>query len=152
MTHTERFVAGPGNPCGLRKITASDIFTRLYIDTEDHDLGLLRSIADAVNNHEGVVDLLRQYADLLDQADREDDPAEKRSLAVEADEVRDQIDGAMDWQPVGEGLAIALDRTDTEAVAGALTRVAAERIAKQNPSTPASVVADLRRAVTGGAA
>lgn len=139
-------------PTALRQVRATNTGVTLHADTEDHDRGLLRSIAEAVRTDDEVVDHLKRYAEIQNALDEietgsaPNNPAERACLTDEAEDLLVEIDRAMEWQTVGEGIAVPVNHADTETLAGALVGVVAERITTENQPR-------LRRVETvGGAA
>lgn len=139
-------------PTTLREVRSDDHGITLHVDTEEHDKGLLRSIAEAVRTDEEVVEHLKEYAEIynrLDEIERQGPRPHER--AVLEDEMADallEIDRACEWQTVGEGQTVRVNKSDTETLAAALVRVVAEQIQAEEPG----VVRDLHEARTGGAA
>ena len=106
----DRTFGSPLLPSCLRRARSNERGElTLFLDTEDHDLGLLRSIAEAVRADDEVAGLLRQYAEVMNRRDemvRDGRTAhlEWHALNEDAADIRGQIDAAMEWQPIGEGL------------------------------------------------
>lgn len=124
-TNLDLYLGSPVLPSQVRRVrTDHRGALSLSIESEDHDRGLLRSLASAVRDDGDVVAHLHKFADLmdaLDAAEREGDSKLRRSLEDEANDVVADIEASMEWQNVGEPHVAALSTKDTERLVDALT-------------------------------
>lgn len=93
-----------------------------YVDTEDHDLDLLASVAEAVAEHPEFVDALKRYAEIrskIDTAEVTDNHPLRRSLEDEAVDLLADVTSWMDVEP-GEDMPCHLRPEAADALARAL--------------------------------
>lgn len=125
----------PTQQTTLKQVRSRGAGVLLDIDTEEHDLGLLRALAEAVRADDEVVEHLQTYArirndlDDMEQGRTRLDHREREALRDEAADLANEIGAAMDLQAPGDGLTVAVDANDTATLTGALVRVVAEQIA-----------------------
>lgn len=96
----------------------------LMVETEHHDRGLLYSIAATVREHTEAVELLTEFADLVDHRDRAEthgDHPLRRSLEDEIEDKLGELDALMADQTVGEAMTVSLSPAASGVLAEALT-------------------------------
>lgn len=101
-------------PSDLKRMTRqSSGSVTLTVESTDHDLSLLRAVADAVRVDDEIPGLLVQYAEVLerlDEAERNGQWPLKRSLEDEATDLASVIDGRLEWANLGDEVVAHLGR------------------------------------------
>lgn len=126
----DQHLGSPVLPASVRRVRSDERGAlTFWVDSEDHDTGLLRSLAEAVRVDDEVPGLLAQFAEVMNQIDRSEREDRTRTpghraLLDEADDLRGQIEAAMEWQAVGEPHIASLRPADSTVLATALAPLA----------------------------